>query len=189
MVADDLTLLRRTHAGHEPSARELWRRHAGWMLLFARGILGRRHGSGAEDVVQAVFCRMLGLDRRSIRAVREVRPWLAQLVRRQALNQMRTAARAARREAARPAPSAPSPTSGADVASAMASLPRRLREVLYLRHVAGLSTDQTALALDVPRGTVASRHHAAVMALRAAVEAGSEPVSDMLGEPAHAHAD
>lgn len=191
MTPDDRTLLRKTHAGHEPSARDLWRRHAGWMLAYARTLLGARPGVGADDVVQAVFCRLLALDRTTIRGVGEVRPWLAQFVRHEAFNQIRTARRAAERESRTQSPSqarAPAPEAP-DLAAAMASLPRRLREVAHLRHVSGLTTDQTALALGVPRGTVASRCHAAVRALRDMLDTVPNPATTPAGEPCHVLAD
>lgn len=46
------------------------------------------------------------------------------------------------------------------------SLPRHLREVIYLKHVAGLTFDQLAVALDVNRSTLASRHRQGVELLR-----------------------
>jgi RNA polymerase sigma-70 factor (ECF subfamily) len=158
------------------------------MLAYARGVLGRRHASAADDVVQTVFCRILQLDRRTIRAVREVRPWLARLVRTQALNHLRTNTRIARRESLAAPTAAADPSVQPDLADALDRLPRRHREVLHLRHVAGLTTDQAALALCVPRGTVASRHHAAVLALRAQLETPPDAASDLPGEPAHVHA-
>lgn len=186
MHADDRTLLRRTHSGHEPSARELWRRHAGWMLAFARSIVGERRGVSADDVVQAVFCRLLELDRATVRGVRDVRPYLAQLTRREALNQLRTARRAARREALAGGEAVgAAAVDHAELALALARLPRRLREVVHLHHITGLSTDQTALALGVPRGTVASRSHAAVRALRELLGAGPSSVSSESGEVCH----
>ncbi len=198
MNSDDRTLLRKTHAGHEPSARELWRRHAGWMLAFARAVVGPR-GVSPDDVVQEVFCRLLGLDRRAIREVREVRPWLAQLTRREALNQLRAARRAAHREARARLPEPPlAPLhEPRDLAAAVARLPRGQREVVHLRHIVGLSTDQTAEALGVPRGTVASRSHAAMRALRALLDppahspahALTPPPAPILGDPCHALAD
>lgn len=194
MTQDDRTLLRKTHAGHEPSARELWRRHAGWMLAYARAVVGPR-GVSPDDVVQVVFCRLLGLDRRAIRAVREVRPWLAQLTRREALNQLRAARRAAHREARAPAPEPPAPPlhEPGDLAAAVARLPRGQREVVHLRHIVGLSTDQTAEAIGVPRGTVASRSHAAMRALRALLDPPAHPLTPpptpILGDPCHALAD
>lgn len=198
MPPDDRTLLRKTHAGHEPSARELWRRHAGWMLAYARAVVGPR-GVSPDDVVQAVFCRLLGLDRRAIREVREVRPWLAQLTRREAINQLRAARRAAHREARARLPEPPMPPlhEPRDLAAAVARLPRGQREVVHLRHIVGLSTDQTAAALGVPRGTVASRSHAAMRALRALLDPLAPPPAHpltpppapMLGDPCHALAD
>ncbi|MFG0259528.1 MAG: RNA polymerase sigma factor [Phycisphaerales bacterium JB041] len=173
MPADDQTLLRRTHAGHEPSARELWSRHAGWMAAYARSVLGRRGDGLADDVVQSVFCRVLSLDRRAVRRVVEVRPWLARAVRHEALNHLRTLRRAALREASTAARSVALQTTAddpPDLAAAMAGLPRRQREVAYLRHVAGLTVEQTAAALGVPRGTVASRNHAAMQRLRDTLE-------------------
>ena len=197
MPTDDRTLLRKTHAGHEPAARELWQRHAGWMLAYARTILGNRGSLSPEDVVQSVFCRLLALDRRVIRNVREVRPWLAQLIRREALNQRRTARRATQRDARthRPAQTVEPTPSTDDLARAMAQLPRPLREVTHLRHIAGLSTDQTAQVLDIPRGTVASRCHAAKRELRGMLNL-TEPSTpstptppNPLGAPRHVFAD
>ncbi|MBX9735695.1 MAG: RNA polymerase sigma factor, partial [Phycisphaerales bacterium] len=46
------------------------------------------------------------------------------------------------------------------------------REVLLLRHVAGLTFDQIAIALDEPRTTGASRYQSALLALRKLMTAG-----------------
>lgn len=165
MAPSDRQLLRRTHAGHEASAREFWDRHAGWMRAFARSSLGGRRDA-AEDVVQTVFCRILELDRRTIRSVSDVAPWLASAVRNSALNHLRAARRAESRESRRASPNAGHATPDSSLAAAIESLPRHLRDVVHLRHVAGLTTAQTALALGVPRGTIASRHHAAIGKLR-----------------------
>jgi RNA polymerase sigma factor (sigma-70 family) len=198
MPTDDRTLLRKTHAGHEHSARELWHRHAGWMLAFARSVLGGRSVVSADDVVQSVFCRLLALDRSTIRDVREVRPWLARLVRHEALNQIRTARRTATREAAaRPTRAADEPGAPTlELVAAMAELPRRLREVAHLRHVVGLTTDQTALALGVPRGTVAGRCAAAMRTLRSLLGSPSPDATNTtptgttpVGDPCHALTD
>ncbi len=176
MPTDDQRLLHRTHAGHEPSARELWSRHAGWMAAYAGSVLGSRNGSMADDVVQSVFCRALALDRRTVRLVQDVRPWLARAIRHEALNHLRTVRRAAQRElqaARRNTPVDTTPDPNSDVAAALASLPRRQREVAYLRHVVGLTVDQTALALGLPRGTVASRTRAAIQSLRNKLESAA----------------
>jgi RNA polymerase sigma-70 factor (ECF subfamily) len=54
-----------------------------------------------------------------------------------------------------------------DVRRRVASLPERLREVLVLRYFAGLAEPEIAEVAGIPRGTVKSRLHAAVRALRA----------------------
>jgi len=167
MMDDDRQLLLRTRDGYEPAARLLWQRHAPGLLALARAVLPR--SVSADDVVQAVFCRVVGMERRALAAVLDVRPWLAQLVRREAL----TAIRAARRErtrrqqwgdrAARPRSSG---APGDELRRAVGDLPRRLREVVVLKHAAGLTFDQMALALETNRNTVAGRYRAAIDSLR-----------------------
>ena len=58
---------------------------------------------------------------------------------------------------------------------ALACLTPEHRTILVLRHMTGLSIDELADVLAIPRGTVASRLHHATRALRAAVEAGERP--------------
>ena len=53
-----------------------------------------------------------------------------------------------------------------DVERGLAALPDRLREVLVLRHQRGMGEAEIAEALGIPRGTVKSRVHAAMRALR-----------------------
>jgi RNA polymerase sigma-70 factor (ECF subfamily) len=48
----------------------------------------------------------------------------------------------------------------------LARLPERQREVLVLRYYDGLDEAEMAEALGVPRGTVKSRLHGAIRALR-----------------------
>ncbi|HET9851541.1 MAG TPA: RNA polymerase sigma factor [Candidatus Limnocylindrales bacterium] len=55
---------------------------------------------------------------------------------------------------------------------ALAMLSPDHRAVLVLRHLAGLSIDELAEVLGIPRGTVASRLHHATRTMRAAIEAG-----------------
>ena len=54
-----------------------------------------------------------------------------------------------------------------DVERGLAALPDRLREVLIMRHQRGMGEAEIAEALDIPRGTVKSRVHTAMRALRA----------------------
>jgi RNA polymerase sigma-70 factor (ECF subfamily) len=58
-----------------------------------------------------------------------------------------------------------------DMRERLARLPERLREVLVLRYFDGLDEAEMAVALGIPRGTVKSRLHGALRALRDGWEA------------------
>lgn len=188
MDQDDRNLLRRTHKGHEASARLLWQRHAGWMSSYAGMLIGVSGPVRPEDVVQGVFLHLLELDRATVRGVREVRPWLACLVRRQALNELRTTRRRDKRERARARPPERDPPEHDELRAAMARLSRRHREVLHLRLALGLTIEQTAETLGLPRGTVASRQHAAVAALRSILTVADTTIHPDCGGAVHASA-
>lgn len=167
MARTDAQLLVAMHKGDEPSARELWSRHAAALTAYARAVL--RESGQAEDAVQAVFCRVLELDRGALAGVTDGRAWLMSLVRREALNQLRAQRREQdrRRRASREEAQAP-PPAGPDEAleRAVEALPRRLREVVVLRHRAGLTFDQAAQALGMNRSTIAGRYRQAMAELR-----------------------
>lgn len=170
----DLELLIATHRGHEPSARLLWARHAQRLLAHARAIL--REPGAAEDVVQSVMCRLLELPRSRLAAVNDVAAFLVASTRREALNHLRAARREqARREAAPAQPVAPASSAPDDLRDALDALPRRLREVVVLRHVGGLTFDQIALALAANRNTVAGRYRDAIHALRRVMGSAAIP--------------
>jgi RNA polymerase sigma-70 factor (ECF subfamily) len=57
------------------------------------------------------------------------------------------------------------------------------RTVVVLHHLVGLPLDEIAEILDVPRGTVGSRLHHALRAMRAAIEAAERPAMQE-GQPA-----
>jgi len=166
MDHDDRQLLIATHRGHEASARLLWARHAPRLTAHARAIL--RNAAAADDAVQAVMCRLLELPGGRVRAIQDVAAFLASSVRREALNQIRAARRAQAREgkAGRAAPQGRVAPSG-DLHAALEALPRRLREVVVLKHISELTFDQIALALATNRNTIAGRYRAALEALRA----------------------
>lgn len=176
MHTDDHTLLLATHRGHEASARALWDRHGPRLVAYARCITCEQ--ASAEDVVQTVMCRLLEMPRTRLAAVADVPAFLASSVRNQAINHLRSV----RREGAKCQRHKPanmhvceSGALDADQSDALdraiASLPRRARELLILKHRAGLTFDQIAAALGANRSTIASRYRAAVDALRLAVDA------------------
>jgi RNA polymerase sigma factor (sigma-70 family) len=164
---DDRQLLFATHCGHEASARLLWHRHAPRLLAHARAIL--RETGAAEDVVQSVMCRLLELPRARLVAVIDVSAFLAAAVRREALNHLRSTRRETARRAAACTDGTFGPVPSAhrdDLSAALDSLPRRLREVVVLKHAGGLTFDQIALALQANRNTIAGRYRAAIASLK-----------------------
>lgn len=166
MLMDDRQLLVQTRDGHEPAARLLWERHAPRLLAYARAILPPR--LSPDDVVQSVFCRVVALDRATIKGVADVAAWLTILARREALNAIRADRRERARLALRARREETPSTLGSrdDLQIALDSLPRRLREVVTLKHVSGLTFDQIALALALNRNTAAARYRAAIETLR-----------------------
>jgi RNA polymerase sigma-70 factor, ECF subfamily len=131
----------------------------------------------AEDVVQGVFVSVLSRPVRELRGIEDVPSWMLRLTRNAALNHLRSIRRErARRSAsgtserkAMPFPAHQSSAwPGVDerLMAALDSLPRRHREPLLLKHMAGLSFDQLALALDINRSTAASRYRVALARLR-----------------------
>ncbi len=179
----DHELLLDTHRGCERSARTLWAVHAPRLLAFARALVGPHD---AEDVVQSVFCGLLDLPRRRLSEVRDVPAFLAATTRRAALNSLRSARRQrARHESSKTPPSAPRAPANDGLQQAIDSLPRRWREVLVLKHVAGLTFDQMGVALALPRDTAASRYRAALAALRTMLKHDQDTEADTT-EVAHA---
>ena len=69
------------------------------------------------------------------------------------------------------------------LAAELAELPGRQRDVVMCRHVVGLSEEETALALGLPRGTVKSRAARGLARLRTRVDlpgaAGTEGGGDV----------
>lgn len=163
---------------------EIVRRYGPALYTLAVRLCGQR--ADAEDLAAASFERAYRALRtqpaRQTAALR-FRPWLVTIALNQWRNQLRSRSR-------RPA-TAPfelghdPPAAGADpaehlpgdpaVACALAALPHPQRLAVLLRHVAGLSTSEVALALDCPPGTAKSHISRGLTALRAALEAPSPP--------------
>lgn len=176
MPLTDHQLLLAMHKGHEPSARLLWERLGRRLVAYARTLV--RHEQAAEDAVQGALLRVMSARADQVRSVDNPLAWLILLTRREAAAQWRTH----RRDLSRQARSGRSerwlsvePTADASIAEAVDSLPRRQREVVVLKHIAGLTFDQIAFALDLNRNTAAARYRAGLAALRAALTPPAEP--------------
>lgn len=186
--ADATDLLRACRRGDESAARSLHALLAPALLVYARAVL--RDSALAEDAVQSSFCKIFALPTGAIDGVDDATAWLARIVRRESLNLLRTRSRAARRETTRPtspSPAIPASTDLAHLTAAIEQLPRQFREVISLRHVAGLSFDQIALALDANRNTIATRHRRALDRLRTMMDPALEkhPAAPHALAPAH----
>ena len=102
---------------------------------------------------------------------RRVRPWLYGIATNLARDLQRRRAVRLRAlqegtlEASRPQPPQ-GPVERIDMRARLERLPERLREVLVLRYFDGLDEAEMAEALAIPRGTVKSRLHGALRALR-----------------------
>lgn len=169
-VPDDAELLRRIQ--DDPAAfRELVNRHARYLYGIAFSLSG--NAADAEDLVQETFAATLTSHFRGEAAVRT---WLVQILVRRAAMLRRgrkhpaVAGRVELTDQAAPAKRGPSGVAGTDARLDLAVMLEGLsvehRQVIVLREVEGLSYDEIAAALGVPRGTVESRLHRARAELR-----------------------
>ncbi len=183
-------MLRAMHAGDDAAARWLWLAWAPRIRAFALVLGGG--AQLADDITQDVFLKILKCPRAQIMQVRDVGPWLLRTARNELFNHARGEGRlrrrqvAAARDRAETTPDTTPPAALGELVIWINRLSDEHREILVLRHVAGLTFDQIAMALDEPRTTGASRYHAALQALRKLMDTGDaapEPAAPLLFEP------
>lgn len=167
MVPTDEELMQQVQAGSEGALETLVERWRGPLF----GFLHRRSGpADADDLFQETWLRVVR-SRRRFDARLRFSTWLFQIANNLCRDRLRRGAVAARgREvlAGGPRAAAPEPELRLDLARRLAALPDRLREVLVLRYYRDLGEREIAALLGIPPGTVKSRLHAAVQALRQA---------------------
>ena len=159
----DLELVARAREGDHSAFHRLVDRHA--QSLFALAVSLGGNAADAEDLVQETFAGAYrGLGTFEGRA--SVKTWLTRILIRQLARHL---SRVRRRKAVfRPLEATPedalgdaSPVAAADarmdVTAAIRSLGPEHREVIVLREIQGLSYEEMAEILEVPRGTVESR--------------------------------
>jgi RNA polymerase sigma-70 factor (ECF subfamily) len=159
----DLELVNSARGGDPSAFHELLDRHAGYLFGVAASLLG--NAADAEDVVQetllSAYRGLQGFEGRS-----SVKTWLTSILIRQTAMRRRQTGRwkmapLPSGDVAERAPGVLSPTEAADaridLAAAIQGLSPDHREVIVLREFSGLSYDDIAAALGVPRGTVESR--------------------------------
>jgi RNA polymerase sigma-70 factor (ECF subfamily) len=163
----DAELLRRVYHGDQGAFRTIVDRHGRYLTGVAIALCGGNR-TDAEDLVQETFVAALTS---RFRGESAVRTWLVQiLVRRSAMLR-----RSRKREQGQPMAgeterSTRSEVSGTDAKLDLAQMLEGLspdqRQVIVLRELEGLSYEEMAAALHVPRGTVESRLHRARAALK-----------------------
>ena len=160
----DEELVRPANEGDPAAFEALYRRYREWVMATAQRLTGDR--DVAADVMQETFLYLLrkfpGFE-----LTARFKTFLYPVVRHTAVG----LAERRRREAPAtdpdrvpidPAPAGPQ----ADLAALVESLPAGQREVLILRFAEGLSLQEIATAMQLPLGTIKSRLHNALSALR-----------------------
>jgi RNA polymerase sigma-70 factor (ECF subfamily) len=123
----------------------------------------------AEDLVQEALLRACA-DWRTVRRMQSPAGWVFRVAVNLAASHHRrrsAESRAYRRAAGHPpAADAPSPETAVDLRAALAALPERERQVVVLRYLLDLSTDEAGEAMRISPGAVRSLTHRAVARLR-----------------------
>ena len=167
MHRTDEALVARARKGDGDAYSELVSRHQSVAFRVAYALC--RDASDAEEAAQDGFVKAHAALPR-FREGAPLRPWLLTIVANEARNRARSAARRRRlaeRAAAQPPPPAPEiALPDPELRDAIARLPERDREVIWLRYFAGLDEAETAAALGCRRGTVKSRTSRALDRLR-----------------------
>src|SRR5919199_5153692 len=159
-------LVRRAQRGELRAFEELVRMHQG--IAFRTAYLLTGVAADAEDAAQDAFVKAWRAFGR-FRPDAPFRPWLLRIVANEAHNRRRSAGRRAGLALragfeSSSGDAAPSPEAAlldteqrAALLAAVDSLPDDARDAIVCRYFLGLSEEETAAALDVPRGTVKSR--------------------------------
>ena len=138
-------------------------------------LLARRDPRRAEDAVQEAFARAYAAWDR-VRLHPNPVGWVARV----ALNESASVARRLRRESLDP-PEPPAPAAerplDAGLIRLVWALPRRQRQVVALRILLELSTEETASVLGIASGTVTAHLHRALSSLRERIDEQSNEVS------------
>ena len=174
---DIAALLREASNGDEASWSELVARYADRVFALARSRC--RDPELAEEITQSVFVTVATkLATGGYSEQGRFESWLFRV----AMNRIRDEKRRVKRHATPTAPGdmasigAREAEERADLAPlrrAMSALTDADREIVELRHHAGLSFKEIADLLDEPMGTLLARHHRALKKLKRMIEEGS----------------
>jgi RNA polymerase sigma-70 factor (ECF subfamily) len=161
---EDAALLRRVAAGQSAAFTGLVDRYGQRLYRAALALVG--NAADAEDVVQETFAGAFEAARR-FRGEASVKTWLLKILLRQAarIHRKRRKWRFLSLTTAEESTAAPGPAERVDAEMDVPIMLRGLsaehRQVIVLRELQGLSYEEMAETLGVPRGTVESRLHRA----------------------------
>ena len=166
----DQDLVAAANRGDESAMEALYERYASWVMSRAAQVCGSR--DDAADVLQETFAYVFGkFPGFELRA--QLKTYLYPIVRSAAVTRGRKRQREGRAltALAHESAAAPDPPAEADdrrnaLAAAVETLPAGQRDVLLLRFADGLELQEIAEAVGIPLGTVKSRLHHALQALR-----------------------
>jgi RNA polymerase sigma-70 factor (ECF subfamily) len=162
-LPDDSELLDLVRRGDHAAFRTLLDRHARYLYGVAHAMSG--NDADAEDLVQETLVAALSA---KFRGQSSVRTWLVGILSNRAAMWRRSRGRREKRvvprgDALENAPgaatrsSAPGVDAKTDLSTMLESLTPEHRQVIVLRELEGLSYEEMAAALKIPRGTVESR--------------------------------
>jgi RNA polymerase sigma-70 factor (ECF subfamily) len=167
---DDRQLLCRIRNGEKAAFHELVDGHAASLFGLAYSMTG--NAADAEDIVQETLTGAFrGM--KAFRGQSSLKTWLTQILVRQVAAHRRGRRRfldflrvRGSRAGSSVSPASPSADARMDVTAAILALADEHRQVIVLRELRGLSYEEIAEALGVPRGTVESRLFRARRAMR-----------------------
>jgi RNA polymerase sigma-70 factor (ECF subfamily) len=169
----DVTVMRavgRAKAGDIDALHYLYVRYADSVQGYVRSIVGDHHE--AEDVTQNVFAKLMTAIRKYEQRNVPFSAWILRVARNAALDHLR-ARRLIPCEEVRTSEEGHEEAGYDRIQSlrqALEQLPNEQREVLVLRHIAGLSPGEIATRLDKSEGSIHGLHHRGRGALREALE-------------------
>lgn len=164
MVSDD-ELIEQADKGNPEAFEALYRRHRDWVYRLAWRFTGNQ--ADALDVLQETFLYLLGKFP-GFRLTASLTTFLYPAVKHLSLNvRRRRSSGQADEEILLSLPDPDTPhTSRTELAAVLATLPVEQREVVLMRFLDDMNLEEIAQALQVPTGTVKSRLHRALDALR-----------------------
>lgn len=164
-------------AGNAEGLHFLYVRYAPDVQRFVNSLVKDHHE--AEDITQNIFAKLMTAIKKYEQREVPFVAWIMRVARNAALDHMR-ARRAIPTEEVRIADSGQAQTGidrGRDLRHALEQLPEDQREVLILRHIAGLSPIEIAATLKKSESSVHGLHHRGRRSLQAKLsEIGASPI-------------